>query len=69
MRFTGALFGLVQSPFFLSGTVKQHLESLRVEYPEHIEEIIKSLYVDDVISGRDTIEQARKLKKDVVSVF
>ena len=68
LRFTRALFGLVQSPFLLAGTLKQHLESLRVEYPEHIEEIIKSL-VDDVISGRDTIGQAHELKEVEVSVF
>ena len=63
------MFGLVQSPFLLVGTLKQHLESLRVEYPEHIEESIMSLFVDDVIRGRDTIEQARELKKVAVSVF
>ena len=69
LRFTRALFGLVQSPFLLAGTLKQHLESLKVEYPEHIEEIMKSLYVDDVIGGKDTIEQARELKEVAVSVF
>ena len=29
----------------------------------------QSLFVDDVIHGRDTIEQARELKKVAVSVF
>ena len=33
LRFTRALSGLVQSPFLLAGTLKQHLETLRTEYP------------------------------------
>ena len=38
LRSTKALFGLVQSPFLLAGTLKQHLEPLRTEYPKHVEE-------------------------------
>ena len=40
LRFTRALLGLLQSPFLLAGTLKQHLETLRTEYPKHVEEII-----------------------------
>ena len=45
LRFTRALFGLIQSPFLLGGTLKQHLDSLKATYPEEVEEILKSLYV------------------------
>ena len=51
LRFTRALFGLVQSPFLLGGTLQQHLESLKERYPKEVEEIKKSLYVDDVITS------------------
>ena len=40
LRFTRALLGLLQSPFLLAGTLKQHLEALRTEYPKHVEEIM-----------------------------
>ena len=43
LRFTQALFGLVQSPFVLAGILKQHLETLRTEYPKLVEEIMRSL--------------------------
>ena len=69
LRFTRALFGLVQSPFLLAGTLKLHLESLREKYPEVIEEILRSLYVDDVITGGNTTAEVRNLKKTIVSVF
>ena len=69
LRFTRALFGLIQSPFLLGGTLKLHLESLKAEYPGEVEEIMKSLYVDDVISGTDTVDQARNLKEVSVTVF
>ena len=43
LRFTRALFGLVQSPFSLGGTLHQHLESMKERYPSEVEEIKKSL--------------------------
>lgn len=46
-----------------------HLESLREKYPEEMEEIVRSLYVDDVITGGNTTVEVRNLKKTIVSVF
>jgi hypothetical protein len=51
LRFTRALFGLVQSPFLLGATIQQHLKVIREKYPLEVEEIRRSLYVDDIISG------------------
>ena len=58
------MFGLIQSL-----ASRQHLDSLKVKYPEEVEEILKSLYVDDVISGTDTVDQGCSLKEVAVSVF
>ena len=68
-RFTQVLFELIQSPFLLGGTLKQHLDSLKAKYPEEVEEIMKSLYVDDVIGGTDTVDQGCSLNEVAVSVF
>ena len=46
LRFMPALFGLVQSLFLFAGTLKQHLETSRTEYSKHVEEIMRSLYVE-----------------------
>ena len=56
LRFTRALFGLIQSPFLVLGTSKLHLESSKTKYPVEVEEVMKSLYVDDVISETDTVD-------------
>ena len=37
LRFTKALFGLGPSPFLLGGTIAQHMENSRDEYPEEVE--------------------------------
>ena len=71
-RFTRALFGLVQSPFLLGGTLEQHLERYEEEHPSLkplIEEVRLRLYMDDLISGGNTQEEARNLKESAISVF
>ena len=71
-RFTRALFGLVQSPFLLSGTLEQHLERCEEEQPSLkplTEEVRHSLYVEDLISGGNTQEEAQNLKESAMSVF
>ena len=69
LRFIGALFGLVQSPFLLGGTIQCHLECLREEYPVEVAEIEKSLYVDNIISGGETADAVHSLKARAVEIF
>ena len=69
LRSTRALFGLVQFPFLLAGTLKQHLNSLRKRYPADVAEIEKCLYVDDIISGGCTTDEVSSLKETTVSMF
>ena len=58
-----------KSPFLLGGTLQQHLESLKERYPKEVEEIKRSLYVDDVITGGETKDRVHKLKETAVAVF
>ena len=69
LRFTRALFSLVQSPFLLGGTIKQHLASLREKYPKEVDEIQASLYVDDIITGGETRAEVHQLKKATIEIF
>ena len=71
-RFTRVIFGLGESPFLLNGNVKEHLESSINKYPEQgktIDEIEKSLYVDDIVTGEVTVEKVKKIKRTLEKVF
>ena len=69
LRFTRALFGLAPSPFLLGGVVEQHLESWSDRLPECVAEILRSLNVDDFISGGPTVLKAKELKDDAITIF
>lgn len=69
LRFTRVVFGLAPSPFLLNGVIQQHLENLQSTYPESVNEVRKSLYVDDLISGESTKDKAKCLKREAVEIF
>jgi hypothetical protein len=69
LRFTRALFGLTSSPFLLGGVIQQHLESWHPKHPAVVDEIDKSLYVDDFVSGATTTEKASQLKNMATEIF
>ena len=69
LRFTRALFGLGPSPFLLEGVIRQYLESCHDWFPEETDEILRSLYVDDLIGGGTTIVEAQKLKETATTIF
>ena len=69
LRFTRALFGLGPSPFLLGGVIQQHLGSHREMDPTSVAEIEKGLYVDDLISGGQTVEEAIKIKNSATELF
>ena len=56
MRFVRVPFGNKSSPFLLNATIKHHLK----EYPpsEVVEELNSNLYVDDWLSGADSVHEA-----------
>ncbi|XP_068720014.1 uncharacterized protein [Montipora capricornis] len=69
LRFTRVVFGLAPSPFLLNGVIQQHLENMQSRYPDSVNEIRRSLYVDDLISGGPTTEKAKRLKREATEIF
>ena len=71
LRFTRALLGLSTSTFLHGGggVIDQHLNNLQHIYPKEVEEIRRSLYVDDLIGGETTVGDERDLKQALQSVF
>ena len=68
-RFTRALFGLTYLPFLLGGVIEQHLQSWESEMPEIVAILRKSLYVDDLLNGGQTVDQARERKNTATEIF
>ena len=66
LRFTRALFGLAPSPFLLSGVMEHHLDTWEAHEPHVVAELRKSLYVDDLISGGTTVEQAKEQAFEII---
>ena len=59
LRFTRLVFGLCPSPAILGSVISHHLDKYQSQYdPGLIQSIKNSFYVDDLISGGDTIQEA-----------
>lgn len=60
-------FGNTSSPFLLNSTLKHHLNS----YPDTVtvQELQENLYVDDWLSGADTVEEASKMLNEVQNIL
>ena len=58
LRFTRLVFGLWPSPAILGTVISQHLDRYQSKHPELIQFIKDSFYVDDLITGGETIEDA-----------
>ena len=59
LRFTRAQFGLVSSAFLFGKVIECHLSTWEEKYPEVFNKIRQSAFIDDLLSGGQTIEQAQ----------
>ena len=68
-RFTRLVFGLTQPPFILEGTLKEHFQYYINEYPTLIGAISDDMYIDDLVSGSNTIEEVEVIKQKSIELF
>jgi hypothetical protein len=67
--FTKMAFGLADSPFKALRGVQMHVEKFKDDFPLAAAELGRNLYVDDLLSGTDTVEEALALQKDAVQLM
>ena len=65
-RFCRVPFGVISSPFLLGATVENHLNSYNCEIGERLKE---DIYVDNVISGTETIAEAMQFYTGAKNIF
>ena len=66
LRFTRVPFGMISSPFLLAATVKYHLNKADTPVAKKISE---NMYVDNMVTGVATSEQAVEFYKEAKSLF
>ena len=65
-RFTRLPFGIISSPFLLSGTISHHLE---LDAPDTAIQVKDDIYVDNLITGADNEKDALELYQNCKKIF
>ncbi|XP_064470081.1 uncharacterized protein LOC135384827 [Ornithodoros turicata] len=60
-RMTRVPFGAKSSPFLLAATIRHHLQSVETTYTPTASLLASHFYVDDLVVGLDTVEEALTL--------
>ncbi|MCG8621284.1 MAG: hypothetical protein MJE68_04665, partial [Proteobacteria bacterium] len=61
LRFAHVVFGVSSSPFLLNATIKHHLEKCASSHPRLVSDILRSIYVDDIVFGASNEDSAYEL--------
>ena len=67
--FTRVLFSLAPSPFLLAAVIREHLRRCKSVNPKPVEEIERRMYVDDLITGGESVKQALEAKQTARAIF
>ena len=59
----------MQSPFILEKALKEHFNSWKSVCPELIENIRNDMYVDDLVSGVNTLSEVEVIKQKLKELF
>eukprot|EP00731_Ephydatia_muelleri_P013896 Em0007g1206a len=57
-RFKRVVFGVSASPFLLNATIQHHMKSYETEDAAFVRRFLRSIYVDDVVSGAKDLKEA-----------
>ena len=68
-RFTRVVFGVSCSPFLLNATVRYHLERFLDSHETVVKRLRQSTYVDDIITGAHSADEAFELYKQSKDIF
>ena len=68
-RFARVVFGVSSSPFLLNATIKFHLERFMTSDTATVQKLIRSAYVDDIITGAESEDTAFDLYARAKDIF
>ncbi|GBM27208.1 hypothetical protein AVEN_9871-1 [Araneus ventricosus] len=62
-------YGTVPAPFLATRTLKALADEERKDFPKAADVICSDIYMDDILSGEATIEDAKKLQAQICELF
>ncbi|GBM61894.1 hypothetical protein AVEN_239158-1 [Araneus ventricosus] len=62
-------YGTVSAPFLATRTLKVLADEERKDFPKAADVICSDIYMDDILSGEATIEDAKKLQAQICELF
>lgn len=62
-------YGTAAAPFLATRALNQLAADEEENHPKASKVVLKSVYVDDVLSGADTVEEAKDLQNDLVALL
>lgn len=65
MRMKRLTFGVTSSPFLATQTLRQNATDNKHQFPEAAEIVFQDFYVDDCLTGADTVEEAVHLSQQL----
>lgn len=65
-KFCRVPFGVISSPFLLGATIDHHLETYNTKVSEQLR---KNIYMDNLVTGVDSVNQGRELYDEAKSIF
>ncbi|XP_064483001.1 uncharacterized protein LOC135395842 [Ornithodoros turicata] len=69
LRMTRVPFGATSSPFLLSATIQHHLATITGDQETTARKLSRSFYVDDLVTGADSEEEAEKLYREALEIM
>ena len=63
------MFGLRPSPGILGAVIEHHLNNYKDKHPHLVQQIKDSLYVDEFLSGEDSVDNAVSLYKQAKRIM
>ncbi|XP_077536023.1 uncharacterized protein LOC144148349 [Haemaphysalis longicornis] len=68
-RMTRVPFGATSSPCLLAATLKHHFRSVENRFPVTARLLQDSMYMDDLLIGADTTENAIQMHREILEIF
>lgn len=69
LRFARVVFGVSSSPFLLNATIKHHLEQFSSSHNSLVQNLLRSTYVDDIVTGASSEDLAYGLYVQATDVL